>query len=318
MTRTNNLISPIEVSIDIGGRFTPLKLTLAQESSIEYALKDPSLKRVIEEYEKEHEIVECENLGDESITLGDKRIILGDYGFWFSVYGLESCYNVDTVNLSFQNKEGKQCVHSISVYARGFFRNFSEQVEKDSSYLEESFAGDLVKDHYLRSGKTLDEILLTDEMELYYLHEENVPWVKIKLDAPPNPLKFISQYIPGGVFVFHPAEFLTKKEVDEAVTKYCRYLLGLPFCNLTYVNPPDENEVKAAFEEHQKFKGVKADIKMAAPFLEKLYGTDALSKIDGEIDYGFFKERRCFVKLKDGREVPLEGPNLILINSSEE
>lgn len=57
---------------------------------------------------------------------------------------------------------------------------------------------------------------------------------------------------------------------------------------------------------------------MILPFLEQLYGTDVLSKVNGEIEYGFSKEGRCFAKLKDGREVPLDEPNLILIRGSGE
>lgn len=244
MVGTNNLISPTEIFIDVGGRFTPWNLTPAQESSLERALKDPSLERIIGEYGA----VKCKNSGDNSederITLEDKRLIFWDYGFWFSVYGLKPCYRIDIVDLSFQDKEGRQCVHHISVYARGFFRDFSKKVEEDNSYLKLHPAG-LVKDHSLRSGKTLDEILLTNEMELYLFQEDDAPAVKIKLDSAPHPIKFIPQYIPRWAFVFHPAESLTQKEINEAATKYCHYLLGLPFCNFTYINPYDESNTSA-------------------------------------------------------------------------
>jgi hypothetical protein len=231
--------------------------------------------------------------------------------FWYSAYGLKPAYQIMNLNLYFKNKRGNPVHHVTELVAKGFFRDLSTKAEGGDDFWREELDGQC---H--RFGKNLEGLLQTKEMELSYRYppqSESPKLVVINLNNCSQAIQLTDSYVFQAVQIFHPAEYLTLNEVDDAVLKYCSYFCGIPFCRLIYEHRPEESEIRANFELEDFSQMGPIAIEKSA--LEEIFGTEEVSRFGDQIEYGFIEGDHVFVKLKDGRELPIGKPNLKVIES---
>lgn len=220
-----------------------------------------------------------------------------ELGFWWGMYALDNIYHTQIRVYSF----GRNRVNAAAqVFTNGYFRRSGDAKISQSEYVARRF------------GKTLEE--MTQEGEIIYT-QRNQPqkpeyfrlWGSRRVETP--------QFS-----IYHPADQLGPKVIDEVVRKMCRDFLRIPFAEVILTGSPTANEVLESFElwgvkfretVKKYFEGDDTVQFCYTPHaLRYIVDKKDLDRFKGKIVEGFEKNGDLYVKLKDGTEHRIGPPKL--------
>lgn len=231
--------------------------------------------------------------------------------FWWSVYGWSPSLWED-IYISYKDENGVSQYSATTIDVKGYVK----YCVGDSS----EYAKDQLDGFCEEFNKSIDELLNAEEMfyGYYYDSPTDKDFYEVGFDAPRNENGVKPRYI----VIYHPAEKIDIKVVKEAVSKYCRDFLGIPFCKVHHLRKPKRTYMKKLWgdnlkqiEKARKYaeSGGRWKVRLVPEFLEQLFGTEEVFRFEGQIDYGFVRDKHYFVKLKDGTECPIGETKLEIV-----